>query len=441
MIQTIRLRIARLLASAAIAVAALPVTPMLGASLQATAQAQDGDSVISEFRTALSPYGTWKRHHRWGEVWVVKQQAPDWRPYTRGRWLYTNEWGWYWDVGPEEYAWGWVTYHYGRWANDLEYGWVWIPGEHWGPAWVDWRSGDDYVGWAPLPPDDLLVEYRDDPGYWSFVRPYYLLAPRVSVYCVPRHVRVKVIRRTVVVHRRHDQSRHHAGINVGIEPGVIARAIGRPIRAARVEPAVLKGTKVEGGREVEANQGHRAYASIRETNDVIRPGEKRDLGGREPARIDASLTGPNLRDTGNNSRRGVDDDSRPGNRRNGDGRRETDGARSPDDGGRSITVIRGSGREPARFDGAAALRDSRDDEIRRLPSQRAAAVREHREPEVVRPRAVAPPPVVRHVMPPRSGARTFSPPPQVYSQRRMQEPRGGNAGGNRGNNRLQDRGR
>ena len=28
----------------------------------------------------------------------------------------------------------------------------WVPGYEWGPAWVSWRFGGGYVGWAPLPP-------------------------------------------------------------------------------------------------------------------------------------------------------------------------------------------------------------------------------------------------------------------------------------------------
>jgi hypothetical protein len=47
---------------------------------------------------------------------------------------------------------GWATDHYGRWFFDDRYGWVWVPGNDWAPAWVSWRSGGGYVGWAPLPP-------------------------------------------------------------------------------------------------------------------------------------------------------------------------------------------------------------------------------------------------------------------------------------------------
>ena len=47
---------------------------------------------------------------------------------------------------------GWATYHYGRWLYDDFQGWVWKPGVEWAPAWVGWRSNDDYIGWAPLGP-------------------------------------------------------------------------------------------------------------------------------------------------------------------------------------------------------------------------------------------------------------------------------------------------
>ena len=72
----------------------------------------------------------------------------DWRPYADGYWAYTDV-GWTW-VSYEDF--GWATYHYGRWADLAGYGWVWVPGYEWGPAWVSWRTGGDYVGWAPLPP-------------------------------------------------------------------------------------------------------------------------------------------------------------------------------------------------------------------------------------------------------------------------------------------------
>jgi len=44
------------------------------------------------------------------------------------------------------------VFTYGRWALSPVFGWVWVPGDVWGPAWVDWFSGDGFVGWAPLSP-------------------------------------------------------------------------------------------------------------------------------------------------------------------------------------------------------------------------------------------------------------------------------------------------
>ena len=47
---------------------------------------------------------------------------------------------------------GWATYHYGRWGFSNRVGWFWVPGNRWAPAWVAWRSSNDYLAWAPLPP-------------------------------------------------------------------------------------------------------------------------------------------------------------------------------------------------------------------------------------------------------------------------------------------------
>ena len=304
--------------------------------------------VDAEFRIALSPYGRWQRHERWGEVWLPDPVPADWRPYTSGRWIYTDDWGWYWEAADEEAAWGWVAYHYGRWVLDRELGWIWVPGEEWAPAWVDWRYGDDYVGWAPLPPDDLLVEYQDDPIYWSFVRPRYLLAPRVFLVLVPPRDRIVIIRRTKIVNRTvivdrdrggdrdrdrdrngdrdRDRPRGRVAVNAGIDPGIIARASGKPIRAAKVEPAVLKGTKVDGAREVDAREGRRARTSSRKPDVVIKPANRieppKELGADEKGRLGERP--PKAAQTGS----GPDDGGRSGEDRSRSNR-SSDQGRSP----------------------------------------------------------------------------------------------------------------
>jgi uncharacterized protein DUF6600 len=125
-------------------------------------------SLRSEFRTALEPHGRWQQHKRWGDVWIPANRPRDWRPYTVGRWVYTNDWGWYWASDDAEASWGWVAYHYGRWAYDDDLGWCWIPGDEWGPAWVQWRRSRadvEYVGWSPLPPAAVL-DVRARPRFY-----------------------------------------------------------------------------------------------------------------------------------------------------------------------------------------------------------------------------------------------------------------------------------
>lgn len=115
------------------------------------AQTRTETGVYAElFHSDLAPYGRWVDHRVYGVVWVPGTRTPGWHPYTYGRWVWTSDYGWYWD-SDEEF--GWATYHYGRWAWTSDYGWVWVPDDVWGPAWVEWRYGDGHVGWCPMSPE------------------------------------------------------------------------------------------------------------------------------------------------------------------------------------------------------------------------------------------------------------------------------------------------
>ena len=108
------------------------------------------------FYDQLGNEGTWVQTDDYGYVFQPNVQDPNWAPYTDGHWVYTTE-GWAW---VSEEPWGWATYHYGRWANIDDLGWVWVPGYRWAPAWVSWRYGGGYAGWAPLPPETFVgAEY------------------------------------------------------------------------------------------------------------------------------------------------------------------------------------------------------------------------------------------------------------------------------------------
>ena len=121
--------------------------PFYGERTRWTQPREEGYVQTSAFYNRLSPHGNWT----WIQgqyVWVPGGVDRGWRPYTRGRWVYTNR-GWTW-VSNEPF--GWATYHYGRWGFSNRVGWFWVPGNRWAPAWVSWRQGDDHLAWAPLPP-------------------------------------------------------------------------------------------------------------------------------------------------------------------------------------------------------------------------------------------------------------------------------------------------
>jgi hypothetical protein len=113
------------------------------------------------FYDSLASYGNWIERPSYGWVWTPRGVSASWRPYQAGHWVWSDQ-GWTW-LSDEPY--GWATYHYGRWYQDPEIGWAWVPGNDWAPAWVSWQEGDDYVGWAPLPPGANVASASYDGGY------------------------------------------------------------------------------------------------------------------------------------------------------------------------------------------------------------------------------------------------------------------------------------
>ena len=120
-----------------------------------------------------------------GQVWRPLHVAIGWQPYLHGQWAWTAD-GWFWVT---DEPWGWATYHYGRWAFDPALGWFWVPGYAWAPAWVAWREGDGFVGWAPLLPGDApwwADDYPLAPSQWIFVPMGSFVAVPVEGVAVPR---------------------------------------------------------------------------------------------------------------------------------------------------------------------------------------------------------------------------------------------------------------
>ncbi|UJW86501.1 DUF6600 domain-containing protein [Devosia sp. SL43] len=180
----------RLLASVALVALCVPVAALSpGMPFGAAAvQAQSASVSFQLFFDQLEPHGVWVRQARYGYVFCPTGVDAAWRPYTRGRWLYLEDRGWYF-ASDEPFAW--ATYHYGRWFADRTLGWCWVPGTKWAPAWVSWRRSDSVVGWAPLPPEgdgyavSVQVSRRELPeGYWVFVPTERFVEPDLSVTIV-----------------------------------------------------------------------------------------------------------------------------------------------------------------------------------------------------------------------------------------------------------------
>ncbi len=136
---------------------------------------------LGTFRQALDPFGRWTQTEEYGLVWSPGGVAATWRPYSDGRWQYTDQ-GWAFESSA---PWGWATFHYGRWIFRSGRGWLWIPGYVWAPAWVAWRCGGEYVAWAPLGPDGLARGYYDSPTLWLALRAPFFGLPLRRGYFIP----------------------------------------------------------------------------------------------------------------------------------------------------------------------------------------------------------------------------------------------------------------
>ncbi|HKS38282.1 MAG TPA: DUF6600 domain-containing protein [Verrucomicrobiae bacterium] len=110
-------------------------------------------SATAEFHAPLATHGSWIEVGSYGRCWRPASVAVGWRPYSHGHWVWTDL-GWYWE---SDEPWSWACYHYGSWVVDSHHGWVWVPGIEWAPAWVSWRIGGGYCGWAPLGPRGVVV--------------------------------------------------------------------------------------------------------------------------------------------------------------------------------------------------------------------------------------------------------------------------------------------
>ncbi|MDP9291160.1 MAG: hypothetical protein M3O82_02215 [Verrucomicrobiota bacterium] len=199
------------------------------------------------FYKALGTDGDWIETDTYGYVWRpnVAVRNPAWRPYTFGHWAETD-YGWTW-VSDEPF--GWATYHYGRWARLRGIGWAWVPGDDWAPAWVSWRYSDDYVGWAPLPPEAQDDSYGDsvDTSYglgavqYIFVPVPEFCAPSIQQVIFAPQQNITIFNRTVNVTNITVKGR--VVINRGPKLDAIKKASRHPVEQLTLEKVTTPGAK------------------------------------------------------------------------------------------------------------------------------------------------------------------------------------------------------
>jgi len=188
------------------------------------------------FYDSLLPYGEWCEVDGYGYVWHPTGVDEEWEPYTDGYWAYTDA-GWTW-VSYED--WGAITYHYGRWTKIDDYGWCWVPDYEWGPAWVAWRKSEDYIGWAPLPPEATWerdtgistwvdVSYDIGPTYYNFCRWRDFGAPVVRSVILPRWNSLTIIGYTTNITNITYNTDYGCVYNGGFDYGYVAPLVYRPL--------------------------------------------------------------------------------------------------------------------------------------------------------------------------------------------------------------------
>ncbi|MBW8864888.1 MAG: hypothetical protein JF609_08195 [Verrucomicrobia bacterium] len=192
----------------------------------------------ADFYEPLAASGTWVEVGSYGRCWHPAGVAVEWRPYCSGYWEWTDC-GWYW-VSDE--PWAWACYHYGTWVYDSAYGWIWVPDIEWAPAWVYWRYGGGYVGWAPCAPHRTFFAARVQPSAFVFVEAGHVSDPvRPGAVIINNQT---IINKTVEVTKVRRESRtfegsgsHQVVINEGPGVAVFEKASGKKFTPVSVRVA------------------------------------------------------------------------------------------------------------------------------------------------------------------------------------------------------------
>ena len=269
-----------------ILLAVLAVTPLMvpGAVLADNWSVSVSVGQVNDFYEPLARHGYWVEIPSYGRCWYPAYVEHDWRPYTEGYWLWTDD-GWYWESTE---SWAWATYHYGRWTLDPYYGWVWVPDTVWGPAWVSWRGGGEYVGWAPLPPrcgfgpDGWLMADR------VVIAPQWFVFVQYGHFCESIHRRHVIINQTIVNQTvnitKIRQVNHTTIINNGPDLDVVRKHVGHQLEARPVSE--IRQAETEWRKE----RGSLGHARVKLPSPILPVTEEQGREGRN--RHEATVVPP-----------------------------------------------------------------------------------------------------------------------------------------------------
>jgi hypothetical protein len=243
-------------------------------------KAQENSVSYQTFYDELSPYGQWVDFSGYGYVWIPDANSDaNFAPYlNNGYWTFT-EYGWTW---ASDYDWGWAVFHYGRWSFNDSFGWFWIPGDEWGPAWVNWREADGYFGWSPMAPGvdvnaSLNQDYDSRNSHWSFVEYRNFQQPDVKRYVVNRRTQRDAIGRgSRAIRNTSVDPKSHTIYVLGPLKDVVQVSSGRSVTPLAIQPTSKSGQRVSDRQlliyrpqvDKNNNMGRVAPAQVTDINNV-----------------------------------------------------------------------------------------------------------------------------------------------------------------------------
>lgn len=213
-------------------------------------------SAEADFYVPLASHGAWVEVDSYGRCWQPSGIAVEWRPYCYGEWVWTDH-GWYWE---SDEPWAWACYHYGRWVYHPRHHWVWVPGVEWAPAWVSWRVGGGYVGWAPLAPSHVSIRvglpgpqfvFVQSGHFHERVRPSTVIVNNTTIINKTKVVSREPSRETRVVSGKKQETY----VNSGPKPDQIEKGYASKMKPVPIQQAAARTSVPD---SIKSNRGNAA---------------------------------------------------------------------------------------------------------------------------------------------------------------------------------------